>query len=84
MIPVKENNYKVIDLKEKVYKDEEIKYQKLLKEQLNWLNSNYIQVKDKSMKLYNLYNEKRLPKNIHSRCCNFKLLEEKCMKYIVK
>ena len=66
----------LIDLKEKVYTDEEIKYQKLLKEQLNWLNANYIQVRNKSMKLYKLYNDNRLTKNIHSRCCNFKLLEE--------
>lgn len=76
MIPVRENNYMLIDLREKVYTDEEIKYQKLLKEQLNWLNANYIQVRNKSMKLYKLYNDNRLPKNIHSRCCNFKLLEE--------
>ena len=39
------------------------------------------QVKNKSFRLYQLYNSGRLPENIKSRCCNFKLLEEKCMEY---
>ena len=61
--------------------EKELRHQKLLKEQLAWLNANYIQVKDKSYKLYILYNKGRLPKNIRERCCNFKLLEEKCLEY---
>lgn len=81
MIPVKENNYMLIDLDKKTKTKEEKKYQKLLKEQLAWLNENYIQVKNKSFKLYNLYNTNRLSKNIMDRCCNFKLLEKKCIEY---
>jgi len=81
MIPVKPNNYYLIDLNKTTLTDEESKYQKLVKEQLNWLNSNYDQVKNKSIKLYNLYNNGKLPENIKERCCNFKLLEEKCMEY---
>ena len=61
----------------------EAKYQKLLKEQLAWLNANYIQVKDKSYKLYTLYNKGKLPETMRERCCNFKLLEEKCLKYTI-
>lgn len=57
----------------------EFKYQKLLKEQLECLNKNFYQVKNKSYKLYELYNSGRLPQNIRSRCCNFKLLEKKCI-----
>ena len=38
-------------------------------------------VRKKSKRLYNLYNNKKLNKTIFNRCCNFKLLEEKCMKY---
>ena len=60
---------------------QEAKYQKLLKEQLSWLNANYEQLKTKSYKLYNLYNEERLKENIKNRCCNFKLLEAKCLEY---
>ena len=81
MIPVKENNYCLVDLSNKLTSATEEKYQKLLKEQLAWLNANYNQVKNKSMKLYKLYNEGKLSHNIYNRCCNFKLLEEKCLKY---
>ena len=81
MIPVSENNYSLIDLNKKINNIEELKYQKLLKEQLNWLNENYNQVKNKSLKLYQLYNNGKLPQNIKSRCCNFKLLEQKCVEY---
>ena len=81
MIPVKEDNYILIDLNKDTSNIEEIKYQKLLREQLNWLNENYNQVKNKSFKLYQLYNNEKLPQNIKSRCCNFKLLEKKCKEY---
>ena len=81
MIPVKEDNYILIDLYKDTSNIEEIKYQKLLREQLNWLNENYNQVKNKSFKLYQLYNSGKLPDNMKSRCCNFKLLEKKCKEY---
>lgn len=81
MIPVRSNNYSLVDLNKKTLTIAELKYQKLLREQLDWLNANYKQVKNKSFKLYQLYNSGRLPENIKSRCCNFKLLEEKCVEY---
>lgn len=81
MIPVKEENYSLIDLNAQTLNMEEQKYQKLLREQLSWLNSNYNQIKNKSFKLYQLYNSGKLPDRIKSRCCNFKLLEEKCDEY---
>ena len=83
MIPVKENNYSLVDLNKETLTVAELKYQKLLREQLDWLNANYYQVKNKSFKLYKLYNNGKLPENIKSRCCNFKLLEEKCLEYEV-
>ena len=81
MIPVNTNNYTLVDLNKENITLEELKYQKLLREQLAWLNANYKQVKNKSFKLYELYNSGRLPDNIRDRCCNFKLLEEKCLQY---
>jgi len=81
MIPVNQNNYELIDLDKYTIIDEEIKYQKLLKEQLLWLNENFKTLKNKSFKLYDLYNKGKLSKNIADRCCNFKLLEEKCAEY---
>ncbi len=81
MIPVQENNYTIVDLKKKNLNSSEHKYQRMLIEQLNWLNANYKQIKNKSFKLYQLYISDKLPENIKSRCCNFKLLEEKCREY---
>ena len=81
MIPVTDNNYTLVDLNKETLTISEQKYQKLLKEQLSWLNAHYRQVKNKSFKLYQLYNSGKLPDNIKSRCCNFKLLEEKCLEY---
>ena len=71
MIPVNKNNYSLVDLNKETLTISELKYQKLLREQLAWLNANYQQVKNKSFKLYQLYNEGRLPQNIKLRCCNF-------------
>ena len=48
MIPVDSSNYSLIDLNNKNVDIEKLKYQKLLKEQLDWLNSNYNQLKNKS------------------------------------
>lgn len=81
MIPLKESNYVIIDLNKKSVSSSERKYHNLLKSQLAWLNANYYQVKNKSAKLYKLYNSGRIPDGIKNRCCNFKLLEEKCMEY---
>ena len=81
MIPVNKLNYSLINLNKNTLTIEEEKYQKLLKEQLAWLNENYNQVKNKSLKLYQLYNDGKLPESIKARCCNFKLLEEKCSGY---
>ena len=81
MIPVNEKNYTLVDLNKETLTIAELKYQKLLREQLTWLNSNYNQVKNKSFKLYQLYNSGKLAENIKSRCCNFKMLEEKCVEY---
>lgn len=81
MIPVKEHNYYLVDLNRTNLSISEQKYQQLLKQQLQWLNEHYNQLKNKSFKLYQLYNSGRLPENIKERCCNFKLLEEKCLEY---
>ena len=56
MIPVMEKDYIMVDLNKETLTISELKYQKLLKMQLNWLNANYYQVKNKSFKLYKLYN----------------------------
>lgn len=81
MIPVRKNNYSVINLNRKNLSKSELRYQDLLKDQYNWLNEHYNQVQNRSYRLYRLYNNKQLSESIASRCCNFKLLEEKCELY---
>ena len=49
MIPVKEKDYTLVDLNKETLTIAELKYQKLLLEQLNWLNANYYQVKNKAI-----------------------------------
>ena len=81
MIPVESSNYWLVDLDRKYEEISEQKYYILLSKQLEWLDSNYDKVKKKSSKLYQLYITNKLPNNIKDRCCNFKLLEEKCALY---
>ena len=81
MIPVNENYYDIIILYKDVSSKDEQKYHELLKDQFDWLNRHYEQVKNISKKLYNLYNNDKLPSSIKQRCCNFKLLEDKCLEY---
>lgn len=81
MIPVKNNNYSEFDLNEKT---EDIKKKnriELLNNQLRWLTQNKKEIYVKSKLLYTLYKNNKLPSNVRIRCCNFPLLEEKCIKY---
>ena len=81
MLPVGKKNIIEIDLNKNTTNKSEEKYIKLLKEQLYWLNRNANKLYDKSQKLYNKYINGTLSYNITKMCCNFKLLEEKCLKY---
>lgn len=74
MIPVPDSSYYLINMND-------IKYYNLLLDQLSWLNEHYIQVKNKSKRLYKLYTSRKLSKVLFDRCYNFTLLEEKCRKY---
>ena len=57
MIPVKKDYYKIIYFNEELFNKFDKKYQELLRDQLTWLNENYIQVKNKLSKLDYLYNK---------------------------
>lgn len=81
MIPVKKNNYTIISLNKKNLKKDELNYQELLKNQLSWLNSHQLQIKNKAKLLYIKYINDKLNKKIYDRCCNFLLLEKKCDTY---
>lgn len=81
MIPVLTTNFTLLDLDKSYKRTSDKLYNKLLQEQLLWLNSNKKQVKTKAIKLYQLYISNKLSDNIKERCCNYKLLEEKCIEY---
>ena len=81
MLPVTEQNIIKIDLNKECITKSEEKYINLLKEQLFWLNRNDKKLFGRAKKLYDKYLEGSLEQNIAKRCCNFKLLEEKCREY---
>ena len=76
MIPVKKENYEIINLNEKCNSKEEQSYQELLLNQYTWLNINMQLIKNKASNLYRLYTQNRLADNIKNRCCNYSLLEK--------
>ena len=81
MLPVTGKNIVKLDLDKECLTKSEEKYTKLLKEQIYWLNRNDEKLYGRSKKIYDKYINKTLAKNIYERCCNFKLLEEKCLEY---
>ncbi len=81
MIPVTKKNYEIINLNKKYIHKKEIQYQALLNNQYTWLNEYKDEIIKRATKLYNKYTHNRLPLNIQNRCCNYKILEEACLKY---
>ncbi len=59
----------------------DIKYKILLENQLSFLNDNKRKLYHKVEVFYKRYLNGHLSINILSRCCDFKLLEEKCLEY---
>jgi len=80
MIPVMENNVLEIFVNQKNDNDKNNKYMYLLRDQLFWLNRNRKLLKMANT-LYESYLLKTLSKNVIRRCCNFPLLEQKCIEY---
>ena len=76
MIPVLPEDYNIINLN-----DSNDKYNIMLKKQLNFINKNKEKILRSVEKLYNYYLNDKLNFKIKSRCCNFQLLEEKCLEY---
>lgn len=77
MIPVNKSCYHIVDIK----KVSDYKYSILLQRQMRWLNRNYKDISKKAYELYIDYKEGIISNKIKKRCCNFLLLEEKCLEY---
>lgn len=58
------------------------KYKILLENQLNYLNANREKLYKRTNSFQQKYRKGYLENNILDRCCNFPLLEEKCLEYI--
>lgn len=59
----------------------ERKYRILLRNQLHWLNRHGVNLRYKVKKLYENRINDTLPRRIKNRCCDLKLLEQKCIEY---
>ena len=81
MLPVTDKNIIKLDLDKECLTMAEKKYTKMLKEQIFWLNRHDDKLYDRSKKLYDKYIKGTLNQSIAKRCCDFKLLEEKCKEY---
>ncbi|MBO4601178.1 MAG: type III toxin-antitoxin system ToxN/AbiQ family toxin [Bacilli bacterium] len=81
MIPVSRKNITLIDLNNDNSSILDTKYLNLLKKQIMWLNRNSGKIYSRAEKLYEKYNRNLLNESIRIRCCDFKLLEEKCIEY---
>ena len=73
MIPVKDGFYKPAN-----FLNFDTKYQDLVKAEIKFCNQNKSDIYNKALEVYN----KALKNKFFSKlCCNFKLLEEKCLEY---
>lgn len=81
MIPVMEENYVVFNLNDFSKSTVDYKRFKLLQTQYRWLIKNEKKIRDTATNIYKLYTKKLLPKRVVMRCCDFTLLEEKCLEY---
>jgi len=82
MIPInKENlnkiNLKISDTDTKAEKD----YKNLLVNQLSWCTENRDNIIKKATKLYNIIIEGKVSDTLIERCCDFRLLEQRCVEY---
>ena len=61
----------------------DVKYRKLLENQIELINKDRNIMLKKIITFHNKYNENLLTENVKNRCCNFRLLELNCQEYIL-
>lgn len=62
----------------------DIKYKRMLFKQIEWIEKNKLRINNRAKNLYYLILQKRVTPLLLERCCNFKLLENKCQEYMDK
>ena len=78
MIPIPRRYLEKIEIEE----IEDIKYKKMLKAQMEWIDKNSLRITNRARNLYYLVIENKANKDLILRCCDFKLLEKKCQEYM--
>lgn len=81
MIPLTKNNYKIVDFDQEPKDEKEKKYLNLLKMDFIFLYNHREEVYQKSYNIYHSYQKGYFNEKMMNRCCNFPLLEEKCLEY---
>ncbi len=82
MIPILDSEYTYANINlNDILCDNERKYRIMLSNQLHWLNRHGINLRYKAKKLYENRVKNTLPERIKDRCCDFQLLEQKCLAY---
>lgn len=82
MIPIQINECKLINIIiNNQETEEEIMYKRLLINQIDWCNKNIEKILKSANKIYYTITLNKANKRLIDRCCNFKLLEEKCLEY---
>lgn len=84
MLPVPNEFVKTMDLQKYCLTDVELKYQNMLKKQIRWINNNVEKITEKAQRLHTSYCNGTLSPYFTQFCCDFKLLEEQCMKFMEK
>lgn len=56
----------------------DIKYKRMLKNQIRWINQNELRIHNRARNLYYLILNGHATEELKKRCCNFRLLEKKC------
>ena len=65
-----------------ISKIKDIKYKQMLYKQLNWVQNNQERINNRARNLYYLVIQGKANTDLIERCCNFRLLEEKCQEFI--
>ena len=68
----------------KIEKIKDFKYKKVLFMQMSWIEKNKYRINNRAKNLYYLVVEKKANEELISRCCDFKLIEQKCQEYMDK
>lgn len=78
MMPIPKSYLTEIQIKD--IKD--AKYKRMLYMQMDWIEKNTTRINNRAKNLYYLVLQKKATENLINRCCNFRLLEQKCQEFM--